>query len=434
MALYVEYIGDKVDEATAWIPTENDTMSSNQYTCPKCNTTLRTVNVVAPGMQIRCPKCQAVFAPAGESAAGGNAEVLPRPEKRAEDISAQKPPAPRSGGGDADKDDLPREPSKKQDKKGSLPILILGLAAGGMALLLVACLAGAWMLGLFSKGQGTASTPASEPTYTIKLKEQPEAGKSVVLKSHHRTIVTFKQFDEEGLLLSDTKTERVEEEICTKTVLESGKDRPRKYKKSYEKALLGDGVRENPRSYQGRTILFELQGDRYQVREEGEPNLKPRDREELEAKANDKEGKGDLDQILLPGKPVKVGETWNVDAIAFARKLSDEGELVGGLSSGQGKLVRAYQKDGKQYGVIEWDMKVASRIAQGIRLEEPTILEFKLTADGVIDGSSVAGTGTMTMKQSFKVPPGKSGEKFHQERSLELSVRSDTSDERDASP
>ena len=66
----------------------------------------------------------------------------------------------------------------------------------------------------------------------------------------------------------------------------------------------------------------------------------------------------------------------------------------------QGKLVKAYKKDGQQWGTIEIAMSVPVSKAGPVPLDKAIPFEIKLTMDAAIDGSTTASQvkGTVTFK------------------------------------
>lgn len=105
---------------------------------------------------------------------------------------------------------------------------------------------------------------------------------------------------------------------------------------------------------------------------------------------------------LVPKQAVKVGQTWPVD-------LATVTGLTGNLpfqhhkdkSTASGKLVRAYKKEGQQCGVVEWkiDLVFDTHATNGSPITGS--LPSTVTYDGVIDGSSRAGTMKMSLKGSI---------------------------------
>ena len=94
----------------------------------------------------------------------------------------------------------------------------------------------------------------------------------------------------------------------TCVVVDAGQPRPVRFKEVYEKATWPDPL-PAALPYQGRTITYDLQADNYRVTASGDVSLAPNHLETLK-----RHGRiAYLDSVLLPGKPVRIGETWALD-------------------------------------------------------------------------------------------------------------------------
>src|SRR5262249_55228406 len=119
-------------------------------------------------------------------------------------------------------------------------------------------------------------------------------------------------------------------------------------------------------------------------------------------------------------KAVKVGETWPISAKDLATLLSVP-NIDAEKSKATGKLVKAYRKGGKQWGVVEIKGKLGSKAMTG----GPAIsMDFTMTLDSPIDGSSYQGTQTMKGKMHFKFVQEQGGKKYTIENEADLSATS----------
>src|SRR5262249_8327216 len=111
------------------------------------------------------------------------------------------------------------------------------------------------------------------------------------------------------------------------------------------------------------------------------------------------------DQIkkLLPKKPVKVGESWVLDAETIAKQLKQG--LLFSLESekavGSGKLQRVYKQDNQQFGVLEFTIDAPVGAFGADKVDEGSRLTQKLTIEGCIDCSS--GTVSNTIDVSTNI-------------------------------
>jgi hypothetical protein len=149
--------------------------------------------------------------------------------------------------------------------------------------------------------------------------------------------------------------------------------------------------------YARKTLLIERKDGRYTFRTtEGEYYS---GREELDDEFN-----GRMPQLpslgmewLLPRQAVRVGESWKIEPAPFLKVLAKLRELAihADRATGTGKLVKAYRKDGRRYGVLDLRIEVIPKSITGDNGNATVKLKagkwtFRLLADGCIDGSSMA--------------------------------------------
>jgi hypothetical protein len=178
----------------------------------------------------------------------------------------------------------------------------------------------------------------------------------------------------------------------TETIVDTAPDEPRptKVTRVYKTARKTDAKGDTKTaSHVGKTITIERYKDSYKYSVEGQ-SLPPAEQGEIAQDFN--LGRWKLDQTL-PQKAVKVGEEWQVDFAAIttiAGRVQDVYDKE--KSKITGKLVRAYKKDGRQWGVIE--VKIVLVFAGQVKGGT----ESDATYDIVIDGSAQAGTLKITKK------------------------------------
>src|SRR5262249_38776204 len=155
---------------------------------------------------------------------------------------------------------------------------------------------------------------------------------------------------------------------------------------AYEKATRTRNGKTEPRSYEGRTIVFEEKDGKYTVTAEGDKPLPKEDLDELTRKAN--EGSAEQEDAFLPQKPVKVGDTWKVDGKEVAKAFAKSGELDPELTSAEGKLTKAYKEGDHQFGVLTLTLKLAPKPPPNVKFDKPPVVEMTITLDVAIDGSA----------------------------------------------
>lgn len=265
-------------------------------------------------------------------------------------------------------------------------------------------------------------------TYTVKLRANPDAGKGVVFRKVEKNDGTFKMTDAAGKVLVDEKSKDTKEEEYTETILEKGDKQPAKFKRAYDKAAETKGGETAGLGHQRRTIVCEWKDGSYRVTAEGKPELTPKDLDDLAEEVNDSTLSDQL-AVIQPPKAVKIDESWVVDnkliATAFGKST-----VLDAKSKAEARLVKVYEKNGKQHGVIEIDMKLVLKEIKGIKFDPAAPFDFKVSFDGVIDGSGTAFTMTTGGKLAGKGTYEENGKKFAVELSLETSSKEERSAEK----
>lgn len=246
-------------------------------------------------------------------------------------------------------------------------------------------------------GQDKKADPPVKDAYTIKLRSKPDAGKSITIKTTTKIGGASKSVDLDGKA-TDEKIDAKYEDVITETVLEKGDNQPKKFKRTYERLERTENGKAEPRSpWQGKTIVFELKDGKYEASTEKNDDVKAADLKNAARQAET----DTRTQHLIPAKPVKVGDSWLVD-----KRILDLFGMEDGLdkdkSTAEAKLVKAYMKDGRQFGVIEVNMKMQSKEPKDPSSGTTRKIDAKLTLEGVIDGSSTTMTLTTVSKWSSK--------------------------------
>jgi hypothetical protein len=245
--------------------------------------------------------------------------------------------------------------------------------------------------------------PVAAQEYAIKLRP-PGLGDKAEVKHSDRSEVDFKILDNTNTAIQDKKETKAHKFAFREVGLERGTgDELVKIKRTYEHAeRVIDGTRQTL-PYQGKTLAIEKKNNQFEFRIEGEDSaLDGKEAEELWEEFN----KGDFRKLLsdpmLPRKAVKVGEGWKVDAGLLAKEFTKDGkiEIDDTKAKGSGKLVKAYQKDGKQYGIIELALEFPVTALTGDGNRVPT-KEGKITIKAVREGPIDGSNGTSTLSVSF---------------------------------
>jgi len=245
-----------------------------------------------------------------------------------------------------------------------------------------------------------------QETYTIKLKT---LGKGEVVRVTKTSTTTREQklySVKEG---DYVETKSVDERtfIYTESVLErDANNRPTRLRRQYEKAQQTIVSSETEKddttetlTFDWKAVMIEKKGERYHFQLEGGAELPADQAKPLDGEFNS--GWWDGDKAILPGKPVKVNETWRVNVDELAKILeSDTLSFDVAKASGTCKLVKAYKKDGRQFGTMELQVELPLKRFE-LKKGRPFVFQagariaLNSSMDRCIDGSADEGTETV---------------------------------------
>jgi len=203
----------------------------------------------------------------------------------------------------------------------------------------------------------------------------------------------------------DQNQESVTKLVYTEEVLEKpdAAKRPTKLKRVYETAEMTKNGAKEDIGLAGKTVLVEKAADGYKITVDGqEPSVMAA----LVLKKEFRKEKEVTDEHFLPKIAVKVGDTWKIDMAPLARDASGELEMDADKSSGTGKLIKVYEKDGKKFGTIEVTLdltvsKIGEDGGQQVELKEGSKFNATAVMDVCIDGTATGGAAKMTVKGDF---------------------------------
>lgn len=251
---------------------------------------------------------------------------------------------------------------------------------------------------------GLASAAGPDDAVTVKVKK---LAPGVVLQRTKTEDVTTRI-----TVLTNGKAQVKEDRVTTRyaftdeilTVNADG--RPTKLRRVYKTAEETVAKKARPVGLVGKAIVVEKGADGYTFTADGKP-LTGKAAEVLAKEFNAAMDAHDPDS-LRPPKPVRVGDTWALDA-----KKVTEGFGVSGLtpdpekSSASGKLLRVYDRDGRRYGVTEVTIEVAvTKLTEGTKvapLQPGAAVAMTVTEDGCLDGTGYG--RSMTTKFSTDLKP-----------------------------
>jgi hypothetical protein len=184
--------------------------------------------------------------------------------------------------------------------------------------------------------------------------------------------------------------------LYTETVLErpAGAVLATKLKRTYDKAEMKgrlnpfdkDAPAELP--LQGKTVLIEKKGPRYEFRKESGDALED---PTLTGEFNSPDAEHPK-WTFLPKGAVAEGETWKYEPKELLAGFGKSDKVDVRKAAGSAKLVKVTKKDGRLYGVIEINAEVDLKVTTDDKELKGTLiaenkLKMKLTFEGCIDGS-----------------------------------------------
>jgi hypothetical protein len=250
-----------------------------------------------------------------------------------------------------------------------------------------------------------------EDAYTIKVKKN---GKGDVTTEDKQEIEDSKVKieDPDGKVLQDKKEVKTTTQAYKETILEkeAGK-KATKLRREYTKATVKTGDDEKTLPYQGKTVLIEKKDGKFHFTIEGGAELTGKDaallNKSFNKDAKDDSDGDDLEKAIFPKKPVKVNESWSIDAPALIKSFEKDSNqpipVDKAKVAGTGKLLKAYKKDGKQYGVLDIHIDVPLKgdfplgPGQSAPVRAGSTMTMRIKVDGCIDGTSSDAVTEMSM-------------------------------------
>jgi hypothetical protein len=250
---------------------------------------------------------------------------------------------------------------------------------------------------------GVAAAPTQE-AITIKLKELGE-GEAALIKKKETITTKVKVSDGNGNLVVDKKEIKTEIQEYKETIhkRQAGKSAT-KLERVYSKAQLTQDDESSDAPLHGKTVFIEKKGEEYTFTYEGGGEVTGKALDALMKDFSKKrEDSAELEKLVLPKGAVKVGQTWKIEMPKIVEDLSKQGamEVDAAKSTGQGTLVKAYKKNGRQFGEMKFKMEMpVMKIGKGVEQLKFTAgakIALDLTIDACIDGTADAGSMKMKM-------------------------------------
>jgi hypothetical protein len=253
----------------------------------------------------------------------------------------------------------------------------------------------------------------AQEKFDVKLKKR-DKGEAVIVAYEEKTTNAFTVTGPDGKAIEKKNQQAVESAKYREDILEkeAGK-KPTKLKRTYEKASVTIDGKAEEFEHVGKIVTIERKGKDYTFTLDGGKVLSGKSAALLTKEFGKKGESDDIDQKVLPKKPVAVGDTWDVNVKEFLSDLG--GEDTGKAfdldkAKGTGKLAKAYKKGDKQFGVLEVELTTPLLALPGteFKCEPGSKFTLKLSLDVCIDGSAEAGNlkGELKFVGTSKVKQG----------------------------
>ena len=243
-------------------------------------------------------------------------------------------------------------------------------------------------IGLLAGGHAVAA----DETYAVKLYKSKKGDKSENEKTE--TGKSTIAINVMGMKMNqDVKNGK--KEVYTEETLEkkAGDKKATKLARTYTTAEKTENGETTKHVYAGETVLIEKKGDKYEFSIKGKA-LQEDEATELFKSFNKKEDEPE-NEDFLPKDPVKVGESWKVPADKTEKMFKTLGDEKMKFdvkkSTIGGKLLKAYKKDGAQFGTLELTLTILiTEIDLGgefTKTKDGSKMVIQGTIDTCIDGT-----------------------------------------------
>jgi hypothetical protein len=261
-----------------------------------------------------------------------------------------------------------------------------------------------------------ATTAAAQDTYKIKIK-QPTAGVPYLVDKHEvQTVSAMTKGKPED---KPSKSVTVVDMNYKETVLKEkdGKLLPVPLNRHYLKAEINRDGKKETLVYDGKVVIIDKVKDKYVFKILGGKEITGKEAELLiQEFAPGNPPSWETEAPLLPKQPVKVDEIWKPDLKPFMEQLTKSSgwEMDPAKCSGTGKLIKAYKKGDRQFGVIEMHLEFVPswfNVPGGKKIPAPAGNKINLnwTMDTCIDGSALEAGGDVHLQMDAVLPVGKDG-------------------------
>jgi hypothetical protein len=242
--------------------------------------------------------------------------------------------------------------------------------------------------------------------FTIKFKESGDGDVALVKKSDTTVTKVLVEDAGGGVLADQNETKGDTLEFKETTIKRAAGKSPTKLMREYVKAQSVKGDTAEDWGLQGKTVLIEKKDKQF--------HFTYKDGSQVEGKAaaalakefgKKSDTSKEIEKMILPQKAVNVGESWKIQMAKIVTELSKEGMTLDATkATGKGTLVKAYKKNGRQFGEMRFSLDIpVATVGKGtatLTFAAGAKILMDLSLDACIDGSSDA--GVMKMKMTMR--------------------------------
>ena len=257
------------------------------------------------------------------------------------------------------------------------------------------------------------AAPAPE-AITIKFRWTNEGDCNLVEKQETFTMKS-RFVDTDGKVLGETTMTEITTIEFKETLLKRVENkRLLKIEREYARAEIKKGDKTKDLGLKGKTVVIEWKDNKYTYTFKGGEEVTGSAAGLLAGEFADKTDDNAAERALLPKSAVRTGEEWKLDVKPIVPSVTVNGmmEAEETKAAGTGKLLKAYRKDGKQFGEIHYQMVIPlNYIKKDLKILEPFNAVIDMTMELCIDGTSE--TGTIKAKREITgivaMPEGQGG-------------------------
>lgn len=263
-----------------------------------------------------------------------------------------------------------------------------------------------------------ATSVRADETYDLKLKYVPKVGDKTNHTNKEKMDMKM-TISSGGAVVQEQDKKELNSFEFTEEVVQVTGDHMSEGKWTFKEASHRVEGEDTDYGFKGKTVLGKKGEKGWEFTYEDGSELEEDDltgvKEALDKEKAKKEGQPEIQDVLEPGKPVKVGDSWDLDLKKFAAGiLNDEESYDLEKSSGTMKLVSVEKRGGAPYGKLEGEIELVAKKLGPLTLNKSIKFKFKLELDVCIDASQPVG--------SIKIDAGMKGKREAEANGQELEL------------